>query len=287
MRLSKTYKELGIPYFKEAFEIIDAVLVAHKIPYYLIGVTAVALQLLKAGIKPTRGTKDIDFALMISNVGQFEAVVHDLKQQGFKKVKAPWTVFHPAFNVAIDLLPFGMIEEADTLNFSARKTDLHVLGLKEVLSDPDAIEIERKIVNVPPLAGMVLLKLVAWSDRPEERQNDLEDILAIITAYYTIAFNEVLDKHIDLFQGEEEVDERTIAARVLGRNSGHHLLESELLKHRVMHVLESEMDRETKSPRIAKEWARILEMPVEYAQQLLKALMGGLHEGMNGGQEGG
>ena len=47
----KTYKELSIPYFKESFDCIDEVMKVLKIPYYLIGVSAIALELLKNGMK--------------------------------------------------------------------------------------------------------------------------------------------------------------------------------------------------------------------------------------------
>jgi len=44
---NQSYKELSIPYFKEVFEIIDTSMNQHQIPYYLIGVSAIALELLK------------------------------------------------------------------------------------------------------------------------------------------------------------------------------------------------------------------------------------------------
>jgi hypothetical protein len=44
---NQSYKELAIPYFKEVFDIIDKVMLIHAIPYYLIGVSAIALELLK------------------------------------------------------------------------------------------------------------------------------------------------------------------------------------------------------------------------------------------------
>ncbi|WP_025663174.1 hypothetical protein [Aquimarina megaterium] len=86
---NQTYKELAIPYFKEVFDCIDDVLVKLNIPYYLIGASAVALELLKGGIKPSRGTKDIDFAIMISSIKEFEAVVEELLKHGFNKVETP------------------------------------------------------------------------------------------------------------------------------------------------------------------------------------------------------
>lgn len=47
--LNQTYKDLAIPYFKEVFDIIDEVLVQLSVPYYLIGASAIALELLKKG----------------------------------------------------------------------------------------------------------------------------------------------------------------------------------------------------------------------------------------------
>jgi len=155
--LNQTYKELAIPYFKEVFNIIDEVLTKRNIPYYLVGVSAIALELLQDGKKPSRGTKDIDFAIMISSLEDFENVVTDLEHFGFNKVKAPWTVYHPKYNIAIDLLPFGEIEENYTINFNERFTDLHVLGFKEVLADTNEIRIEEKIAN----------SLVTWNDIAE------------------------------------------------------------------------------------------------------------------------
>lgn len=280
MHTSKTYKELGIKYFKEVFEIIDNVLVARQIPYYLIGVTAVALQLLEKGIKPSRGTKDIDFALMLGSIKEFETVVSDLEVRGFRKVKAPWTLFHPEYNVAIDLLPFGEIEEDDTINFNERYSDLHMLGFKEVMSDPEMVLIEERLVNVPPLAGMILLKLIAWYDRPEDRQNDLSDVLLIIRKFYDIAFDEIVTEHYDLLDVEGTFDELLISARVLGRKSGHYLLKSEKLKDRISQVIATNMSTADEHGPISIEWARILNQTVEYAQQILDSFMNGMRDGM-------
>lgn len=166
---NQTYKELAIPYFKEVFDLIDKVLVKEGVPYYLVGVTAIALELLKTGKKPSRGTKDIDFALMVSSMAQYDQVVELLVKEGFKKVKMPWTIYHYDYDVAVDLLPFGQVEENETISFQKRYSDLHVLGFREVLENATNIPVEHKVAKVPPLAGMVILKLVAWSDRPEER----------------------------------------------------------------------------------------------------------------------
>jgi predicted nucleotidyltransferase len=275
--LNQTYKELAIPYFKESFDCIDEVMQELQIPYYLIGVSAIALELLKEGIKPSRGTKDIDFAVMISSIKEYEKISAALEKKGFNKVAAPWTFYSEMFKVAIDLLPFGEIEENYTVNFNERYTDLHVLGFSEVLEEAVQVEIEEKIANIPPLPGMVILKLIAWSDRPEERENDLSDILKIIQHYYQLKWDEIVEFHYDTLD-KDPFDQLLIAAEVLGRNSRLYLQKSEAISTRVLKVLENNLEDASKSA-IAKDWARKLDKEIEYAFALLGAFQKGItHE---------
>lgn len=272
--LKQTYKELAIPYFKESFDCIDEVMQELKIPYYLIGVSAIALQLLKEGIKPSRGTKDIDFAVMVSSLKEYDTIRDALSIRGFKAVVAPWTFYSEQFKVAIDLLPFGEIEENNTDNFNERYTDLHVLGFREVMEEAVPVEIEEKIANVPPLPGMVILKLIAWSDRPEERENDLSDILRIIQHYYTLNWAEIVEKHFDTLE-HDPFDQLLIAAEVLGRNSRLYLQKSEAISARVMNVLASNSERASQSA-ISRVWARKLDKEIAYAYALLCAFQKGI-----------
>lgn len=274
---NQSYKELAIPYFKEVFEIIDHSMIQHQIPYYLIGVSAIALELLKKGIKPSRGTKDIDFAIMISTIVQYEEIGDTLVQHGFNRVKAPWTFYSDQYNVAIDILPFGEIEEHDTVAFNQRYSDLHILGLKEVLEEPEQVEIEEKIVNIPPLPGMIILKLVAWSDRPEERENDLADILRIIEHYFDHNFDEIVEFHSDTF-GEEEFDQLLISAEVLGRNARTILSKSEVLERRILTVIDANIKDEQES-KIAKHWASKKSWEIEYTLIILRAFQKGILSG--------
>lgn len=274
----QTYKELAIPYFREVFQIIDEVLSERGIPYYLVGVNAIALELLEKGHKPSRGTKDIDFAIMISTLSEFDRVADQLVVRGFTKVKAPWTFYHPEFNAVVDLLPFGEVEENDTDNFNKRYSDLHVLGFKEVLSQSKEILIEEKIAHIPPLHGMVILKLVAWSDRPEDRGNDPSDILLIITKYFDLEFDDIVENHFDAFpEGDAPLDKLKLAARVLGRKAAAMLQQSEKLTQRILTVLESNSFKPAESP-MAKQWAKKYDWTLEYAGSLLAELKRGIEE---------
>lgn len=273
---NQTYKELTIPYFKEVFDSIDSVMIELKIPYYLIGASAIALQLLEEGFKPSRGTRDIDFAIMISSLKDFENIVEALEKHGFTKVQAPWTLYHKEYNTVIDLLPFGEIEQNYTVQFNKRVTDLHVLGFTEVLETTDEIMIEERVVKVPTLAGMVILKLVAWSDRPEERGNDLYDVLRIIENYFSFNYDEIVEEHFDTFP-EDGFDQLKIAARVLGRKAGKYIKNSVHLTDRIKQTLDNNTSSVENSA-IAKNWAQDKDWDLEYAHSLLEELKKGFFE---------
>lgn len=230
--------------------------------------------MLKQGIKPSRGTKDIDFAVMISEMIEYESIRIALLNHGFTQTAAPWTYYSSTFQVSIDILPFGEVEENHTVNFNERHTDLHVLGFREVLKDAVAVCIEEKIAHVPPLPGMVILKLIAWSDRPEYRENDLSDILRIIEHYYRLAWDEIVENHHDALD-REPFDEKIIAAEVLGRNARMYLKRSKSISEKVLDTLSNNL-KDIKKSAIAKDWARKLGTDIEYAYSLLASFHYGL-----------
>jgi predicted nucleotidyltransferase len=278
--ISQSYKELGLPYFKEVFELLDETFKARGIPYYLLGATALSLELLKDGIKPSRGTKDIDFAIMINSKKDYEQFTEDIEVKGFIKVTAPWTFRHPKYDVVVDILPFGEIEEFYTENFDQRHKDLHVLGFKEVMSMTTSVEIDDTLVQIPTLPGMIILKLVAWSDRPEERENDLNDILLIISKAYWLMNDSIIDDHTDLLElleNDGEISQRIVASRVLGREAAKYLQISNKLKERILNVIERNIKDQYHSA-IAKDWAEKLDQSLDHTLSLLNSFLNGIKE---------
>ena len=274
---NQTYKELSTPYFKETFDCIDEIMNAHKIPFYLIGANAIALELLKVGVKPVRGTRDIDFAVMTSSMDDYEKISHDLIKKGYNRVKEDYRFYSPKHNIVIDILPFGKIDDRYSESFIERKIDLHLLGFKEVLEESVQVYIEEKIANIPPLTGMVILKLIAWNDRPEYRENDLADILKIFEIYYNIEFNDIVEHHYDTFPEDDntEIDQLLIGAEVIGRKATLFLNKSNELSERIHQILEQNLQNPAEST-IAKDWAQKLNRDVEYGFSVLKAFQRGL-----------
>jgi len=248
----------------------------HKVPYYLIGATATALRLLQKGIRPARGTKDIDFAIMLSSFEEYDVIKTDLMERGFNKVYLPWTLYHQKYKVAIDLLPFGQIEENDTEIFTERAVDIVVLGFKETMEEAGYIPLDETYsVSVPPLHGMCMLKLIAWNDRPELRDTDLEDIFNIVSAYFDLASEEIWAEDNDLFEGQDDL--KLLSARVLGRKTATLLNKSEKLRNRILNILDANTLEINKS-KIADHWARKFNLEVDYGIKVLNQFKTGVLE---------
>lgn len=272
-----TYRDLAIDYFLEVFQLVDEVMKDSKTPYYLIGVNATDIQLLKEKIKPARGTKDIDFAVMVPSFSVYDSIKEKLYKKGFNQAKEIYTLYHPAYNVVVDLLPFGQIEENDTIKFTDRSVDLIILGFKEILGETKTISIDENLfVQVPPLHGMIILKLIAWSDRPEHRTTDLEDIYRIVKHYYDIETDSVFNEHFDLLE-TSPIDQKKIAARIMGRKIASILAKSTILKNRINKVLEENTSDPIKSS-IARHWASKYDIEVDYAIRLLNEISVGIKE---------
>ena len=187
---------------------------------YLIGAQARDIQLLHHGLTPFRATRDVDIAMMISNLQRYKIVKAALVKHGdFKPYGSePYRLIHGKTKIVLDLLPFGGIAKAGTVRFDDRfKTKLPVSGIKEVYQVSQPVQIDNAIrLNVATLAGVFLLKLLAWYGAPESRTKDVDDLKYIVQHYFDFSEDEIYEKHLDLFV-EDFVPEK-VAARVLGRH---------------------------------------------------------------------
>jgi len=120
------------------------------------------------------------------------------------------------------------------------------------------------------------LKLIAWSDRPEVRDNDPFDILSIIENYFLFNLDEILEFHSDLLN-EDEIDQLIIAARVLGRKSAKILQKSDKLSERILKILNENTFNPLNSSFI-KKWIQKRDWTVEYAVKILNELKTGILE---------
>ena len=241
----KTYRELAWPYFKEAFLVLNSVCKDLGIEYYLIGAQARDFHLLENGIAPGRGTMDIDFAVMLPEMESYDEMKNLLISRGFRGGREPYRLIYEVTNTVIDLLPFGKIEEERTVKFTDRVTELSVIGMKEVNEYTIDVEFEGLTIKVSPLEGIVILKLISYSDKPERRK-DLDDICEILSHYFDINDKRFYEEHIDVVDELPSEDFIYLAgARLMGRDMKKILSVSGKLSKQIETIITNELQEKT------------------------------------------
>lgn len=211
--------------------------------YYLIGAMARDIWSEQRNII-TRHTRDIDFAVMISSVDQFEKVKQQLIQEyQFTSVTGNEFALQSPTGITIDLLPFGKIEVMDgVIVQGVGLQQIKVNGFKEIAESGIAeVQSEEHSFNIATLPAIILLKCISYDDRPEKRQKDPDDIMKILQTYFDIATDVFYDKHYDLL---DRIDEGRdiIAARVVGRELRNILSQNMELKNRITKILKQHIN---------------------------------------------
>ena len=96
-------------------------------------------------------------------------------------------------------------------------------------------DLEFKVATLP---AILLLKLLAYDDRPEKRTQDPWDIARIIENYFEIEKEMIWEEHHDLFDEDSGLIE--IGARVIGREINQIISDNRTLKERVLSILSLE-----------------------------------------------
>lgn len=230
------------PEVAEMLTALQRGLTKFKIDFYLIG--AVARDVWMNGINnitPRRATGDIDFAVFISKIGAYENLIEYLiENESFQPYKGNAYVLIWNNRVEVDLLPFGAIEDEYAKLSGLGLTNINLQGFTEVYEiGLPTIDLEGKNqFKFCTLPGIVLLKLIAWDDRPEARRDDIKDICDILNHFFSMYDNEIWENHSDLFS-EENADLKHIAARVMGREMSKIAMKNEALFERINKILET------------------------------------------------
>jgi predicted nucleotidyltransferase len=252
------------------------------IDFYLVG--AVARNVWMTGINniaPRRTTGDIDFAVLINDKGVYEALkTYLIITEGFQPYKGNEYVLIWKENLEVDLLPFGAIDDEDA-KFNSNglgSTSISLQGFSEIYNDGlPTLDLEGKHqFKFCTLPGIVLLKLIAWDDRPESRRDDIKDISDILNHFFDMNDNEIFENHHDLFE-KEEASLKHIAARVMGREMSKIAKKNELLFSRIVGILDSNTLVSQNSD-MAKIMVEYYDNTIDDNVQLLKYLRQGFTE---------
>jgi predicted nucleotidyltransferase len=264
---------------KELLIILNKAFRNLSIDFYLIGARARDLWFNIKGIQPKRFTYDIDFAVLVSDINEFERLIQYLVKTGDFKVhqNEPYRLVFTRNNYLVDLLPFGDIEEANYTNINGRfETKISVLGLKEVFDKSVKVYLDNDLqIKIASLAGLCILKLISWDDRKAERERDLVDLYSIVNNFFDFESEEIYIKHLDLFDDSDNFNRINVGAKVLGRQMADILARSEKLKNRIITIL-SQNTTDIENSRMGTIIALKYNMDLTTVVRLLEDLLSGI-----------
>jgi predicted nucleotidyltransferase len=221
--------------------------------YYLIGAKVMEIWLIANNLPTYRTTNDADLVIYVTTADNY----HEFRQYLIEHCSFTATTITQRLNfaavnppLAVDIIPYSHLPQPYQLNLNDREqTTISTLGLGEVANHRSQLTFEglQEPITLPivSIESIVLLKLIAWHERPENRPNDIPDIARILQHYFEIATEVIYDDHNDLFVDNCQLP--MIAARVLGRQIGYIVQPSEYLKNKVIEVISTELAKNTDS----------------------------------------
>ena len=181
----------------EVYSQIHGIAAELSVPLLIVGATARDIILVhgyNAAIE--RGTKDVDFGIEVQNWEHYEVLRTALIEAGFtphsKKAHQLDTTDSDGLPWEIDLIPFGGVSDDHGQIAWPPKHDfvMSVLGFNEVYQNAWDVTLSKNpelSVKVASPVGILLLKLIAWTERGREYQGkDAIDIYYVIKHYSKI-----------------------------------------------------------------------------------------------------
>jgi predicted nucleotidyltransferase len=192
------------------------------VPAYLIGAQARDIWFLP--LRLPRITHDIDWVIAQSDDDLFNELKKILvEREGFIQTPNPLRLLS-SNNIEVDLLPF---DHPDIPSF---------LGLHEIFERGTEIVAldDDESYQIATLPAIVLLKFIAWYNRPEKRRKDIEDIAYIF-------------EHLDIYNDDcyilfTELDPSLISARAIGRKINYIIGDSIVLKNHIIAIIKTQID---------------------------------------------
>ena len=203
---------------------LDQVATRLQIPYFVIGATARDILIEHVhGLETTRATRDIDFAVAVSSWEEFARLKEQLIRTGAFRAgeQSQRLGFGEGGAYPLDLVPFDGVERNGEIAWPPKGDFvMNVAGYTDAYESALAVEIEPGFtVRILSLPAMVILKILAWNDRPE-RDKHASDVLLILGHYHQTGQFERLyeEEHIVLLE-RHGYDAELAGAALLGRDA--------------------------------------------------------------------
>ena len=262
---------------KPVFDALEEAFNKLSIDFYLIGAIARDIWYAKGNAIST-GTKDVDFAVFIANLEDYNLLKTFLvSQKNFVESKINPFVFISPEGLVVDILPFGEMEIDNSVQITAEGlTSIRVNGFKEVFeSGTEKLELETgHAFEVATLPSIVLLKLISYDDRPEHRLKDPGDIASIILNYFDLQSDNIYDNHTDLFDDADFTLQKA-GARIIGREIKTIIESNTDLKQRITDILLGHINQADESLFIRNMQTGddfVLSVAVDWLNEILKGI---------------
>jgi len=263
----------------ELLETMDRHARALNTPFFVAGATARDLILdLGYQISAGRVTRDLDLAVMVEGWDAYDRLNQALVATG--QFVENSRIHHRLLykdSWPVDLIPFGPVEAPPgTIAWPPDRAEvMKVLGFREILEQRLLVRIRKGLdVPVASLAGLAVMKLIAWHERRAER--DAAD-LALLLKHYAAAGNEerLFGEQQELLKAEGHDHERA-GARLLGRDMAR--LMAQATRAAVLAILRDVADPETNDRLITAIGQKLGMDQYEEAETLLGCLKRGIDE---------
>ena len=219
------------------------------ISYFVIGATARDILMEHVyGLETARATRDIDFAVAVASWEEFARLKTQLIATGaFLTAEHPHrltfgegTAIYP-----LDLVPFDGVALDGEISWPPKgEFVMNITGYTDAHDSALDVEMEPgfsvKIVSLP---AMVVLKILAWNDRPE-RDKHASDVSLVLRNYHQAGQFDRLydDEHIDLLEAYD-YDLEMAGAALLGRDAKRDVVEETRTQVKAVFAIEKTVEK--------------------------------------------
>ncbi len=201
------------------------------------------------GVPIARATMDVDLAFAVAHWQQFAMLRHALvDSDDFSPSPA---VAHRLFHlgkIAIDLIPFGGVEDAmGRIRWPADDSLMRVLGYREAAATAVEVRLPRgervRTVSLPMLA---VLKVVAWAERhTTSPRKDARDLFLVLRHYLSSERADRLLSNAPQLLEADDFDLDVAGAWLAGRDAARAIVAASEQPSRLLDAVEGVLARET------------------------------------------
>lgn len=272
-----SYDALQAPGLKKILEQVGSACGTLGIDFFMVGAIARNAWLV-AHQERARGTRDIDFAVYIPDVVSYNRLRTMLiTEYGYQDSVENAFCLLSREGSQVDLLPFGEIEAEGKVVIEGKGlTTIGLDGFKEVYENGlESVRLGEELYAICNIPSILILKLIAYDDRPEHRIKDVKDIAVILQYYPQLEEDHVWSNYFDLY--DEEKSHQEVAMIGLGREMLHIAQRNGKLLERLRTILQQGIAGELKlaNHMIQNSLTETLEAKQHTLQLLLQGLAAG------------